>query len=122
DSHGDVWISIASGVRNAVVRWERANESFHFYSEADGLPPRSPPTAYCEDAANNLWLGFYDGGLARYRDGGFRMFAQSDGVPAGLIRDLYLDHAGRLWVECDSGGLDRLVDSYSRNTLFSSTR
>src|SRR6185436_1591856 len=54
DSHGDVWISIASGVRNAVVRWERANESFHLYSEADGLPPRSPPTAYCEDAANNL--------------------------------------------------------------------
>ncbi|HEV8368601.1 MAG TPA: two-component regulator propeller domain-containing protein [Pyrinomonadaceae bacterium] len=110
DSHGDVWISLASGVRNAVVRWERANESFHFYSEVDGLPPRSPATAYCEDAANNLWLGFYDGGLARYRDGSFRMFAQSDGIPGGLIRALYLDHAGRLWVATDSGGVARLDD------------
>ena len=118
DSHGDVWISIASGVRNAVVRWERANESFHFYSEADGLPPRSPPTAYCEDAANNLWLGFYDGGLARYRDGSFRMFAQSDGVPAGLIRDLYLDHAGRLWVATDSGGVARLDDPQTDHPHF----
>jgi ligand-binding sensor domain-containing protein/two-component sensor histidine kinase len=118
DSHGDVWISIASGVRNAVVRWERANESFHFYSEADGLPPRSPPTAYCEDAAGNLWLGFYDGGLARYRDGSFRMFTQSDGVPAGLIRALYLDHAGRLWVATDSSGVARLDDPQTDHPHF----
>ena len=118
DSHGDVWISIASGVRNAVVRWERANESFHFYSEADGLPPRSPPTAYCEDAAGNLWLGFYDGGLARYRDGSFRIFSQSDGVPAGLIRALYLDHAGRLWVATDSSGVARLDDPQTDHPHF----
>ena len=118
DSHGDVWISIASGVRNAVVRWERASESFHFYSEADGLPPRSPPTAYCEDAAGNLWLGFYDGGLARYRDGSFRMFAQPDGVPAGLIRALYLDHAGRLWVATDSSGVARLDDPQTDHPHF----
>ena len=118
DSHGDVWISIASGVRNAVVRWERANESFHLYSEADGLPPRSPPTAYCEDAANNLWLGFYDGGLARYHDGSFRMFTQSDGVPAGLIRALYLDHAGRLWVATDSSGVARLDDPQTDHPHF----
>jgi ligand-binding sensor domain-containing protein/two-component sensor histidine kinase len=118
DSHGDVWISIASNVRNAVVRWERTNESFHFYSEADGLPPRLPPTAYCEDAAGNLWLGFYDGGLVRYRDGSFRLFAQSDGIPAGLIRALYLDHAGRLWVATDSGGVVRLDDPRAERPRF----
>jgi ligand-binding sensor domain-containing protein/two-component sensor histidine kinase len=118
DSHGDVWISIASGVRNAVVRWERANESFHFYSEAEGLPPRSPPTAYCEDAAGNLWLGFYDGGLARYRDGSFRMFGRPDGVPGGLIRALYLDHAGRLWVATDSSGVARLDDPQTDHPHF----
>ncbi|MEP6913709.1 MAG: two-component regulator propeller domain-containing protein, partial [bacterium] len=97
DSRGDVWISTASGVNTAVVRWERATESFHLYSEAQGLPHVTSPTAYREDTAGNLWLGFYTGGLARYHDGSFQLFAQSDGVPAGLIRTLYLDHAGRLW-------------------------
>jgi ligand-binding sensor domain-containing protein len=81
DSHGDIWISIAGTIRSSV-RWERASESFHVYSEADGLPPSSPPTAYSEDAVGNLWLGLYEGGLARYRDGRFRLFTQSDGLPA----------------------------------------
>ena len=103
DSHGDVWISIASHVRSAVVRWERATESFHTYSDADGLPPFSPPSAYCEDTAGNLWMGFYDGGIARYHNGVFRLFTESDGIPGGIIRALYLDHAGRLWIGTDSG-------------------
>src|SRR5439155_26281810 len=111
-------LSMASGVRTAVVRWEPASEWFHFCAEADGLPARSPATAYWEDAAGNLWLGFYDGGLARYLDGSFRMFAQSDGVPAGLIRDFYRDHAGRLWVATDSGGVARLDDPQTDHPHF----
>ena len=118
DSRGDVWISASGNIRNAVVRWERATESFHLISEAEGLPPFSLPTAYSEDAAGNLWLGFYDGGLARYRDGRFRVFAHSDGVPAGLIRDLYLDHAGALWVATDSGGVARLDDPQADHPRF----
>ena len=109
DSRGDIWISIAGAVPN-VVRWERATESFHVYSEGEGLPRYSPPTAYREDAAGNLWLGFYEGGLARYRDGHFRMFTQSDGMAPGPVRALYLDHAGRLWVATGQGGVARLDD------------
>jgi ligand-binding sensor domain-containing protein/two-component sensor histidine kinase len=108
DSRGDVWVSIASGVRNSIARWERGTESFHIYSEAEGLPSFNTSTAYCEDAAGNVWLGFYDGGLARYHDGRFRLFTQSDGVPVGLIRALFLDHAGRLWVASDRDGIARM--------------
>ena len=118
DSHGDVWISIASSVRNAVVRWERAKDSFHFYSEAEGLPAFSAPTAYCEDAAGNLWLGFYEGGLARYRDGRFRMFTHSDGMAAGPVRVLYLDHAGRLWAATGQGGVVRIDDPQADHPRF----
>ena len=118
DSRGDVWISMSGYLRNAAVRWERATESFHVCSEAEGLPPFGLPTAYCEDAAGNLWLGFYDGGLARYRDGRFHLFGQSDGVPAGLIRALYLDHAGRLWVASDRDGVARLDDSQAVHPNF----
>jgi len=49
------------------------------------------------DASGNLWIGFYTSGLARYRAGRFTFFNVSDGVPAGLVRGLYLDSAGRLW-------------------------
>src|SRR5713226_2127350 len=90
DSRGDIWISIAGAVRN-LVQWERASESFHIHSEEEGLPPFRPPSAYCEDASGNLWLGFYDGGLARYHNGAFRLFTESDGIPSGIIRALYLD-------------------------------
>jgi ligand-binding sensor domain-containing protein/two-component sensor histidine kinase len=109
DSRGDIWISIAGGEPN-LVRWVRATESFHVYSEAEGLPRYSPPTAFREDAAGNLWLGFYEGGLARYRDGRFRMFTQTDGMPTGPVRALYLDHIGRMWVATGQDGVSRLDD------------
>src|SRR6266851_2703195 len=118
DSRGDVWISASGNVRNAVARWERATESFHAMSEVEGLPAFSLPTAYSEDAAGNLWLGFYDGGLARYHDGRFQVFAHSDGVPLGLIRALYLDHAKRLWIATDSGGVARLDDPQADHPRF----
>ena len=117
DSRGDIWISIAGGEPN-LVRWVRATESFHVYSEAEGLPRYSPPTAFREDAAGNLWLGFYEGGLARYRDGRFRMFTQTNGMPAGPVRALYLDHAGRLWVATGQSGVARLDDPQAERPHF----
>jgi ligand-binding sensor domain-containing protein/two-component sensor histidine kinase len=118
DTRGDVWISIAGNLRNAVVRWDRASETFHVYSEAQGLAPFSLPTAYREDAAGNLWMGLYNGGVARYHDGRFQLFTHSDGVPDGLIRSLYLDHAGRLWIASDSGGVARLDEPRADHPSF----
>lgn len=118
DSRGDIWISIAGNIRHAVARWERATESFHTYSEADGLTNFNTAAAYCEDAAGNLWLGFYDGGLARYRNGRFQMFTKSDGVPEGIVRDLYLDHAGRLWAATGQGGVLRIDDPKEEHPRF----
>jgi len=117
DSRGDIWISIAGGEPN-LVRWVRATESFRVYSEAEGLPRYSPPTAFREDAAGNLWLGFYEGGLARYRDGHFRFFTQADGLPTGMVRDLFIDHVGRLWAATGSGGVVRLDDPQAEHPGF----
>src|SRR5204863_7433865 len=117
-SRGDGSVSIGGDMRIAGVRWARATECFHTYSEADGLPAFSLPTAYCEDAHGNLWMGFYDGGLARYRDGHFRFFTHADGLPTGLVRSLYLDHAGRLWAATGSGGVVRLDDPQAERPSF----
>ncbi|MGH9821845.1 MAG: two-component regulator propeller domain-containing protein [Blastocatellia bacterium] len=107
DSRGDIWISTLEDSQHVLTRWDRATETFHRYSPADGIP-ETAPTAFSEDTSGNLWIGFYSGGLLRYRDGRFRPFSDSDGVPPGMIRALYSDHAGRLWVATGEGGVSRI--------------
>jgi len=106
DARGDIWISTFP----RLTRWERATGTFHLYSEADGLPPLNRGFAFGKDRSGNLWIGFYEGGLARYRDGRFTLFTVTDGVPSGMITALYLDHAGRLWIGSNQSGVSRLDD------------
>jgi ligand-binding sensor domain-containing protein/two-component sensor histidine kinase len=111
DSRGDIWISVISTPPNAYLdRWERATGKLYTYSQEIATRSDSAPTAFQEDRKGNLWIGFYWGGLARYRDGRFESFTKVDGVPAGMIRALHLDHLGRLWIASMEGGLARLDD------------
>ncbi|MCI0490249.1 MAG: histidine kinase [Blastocatellia bacterium] len=105
DSRGDIWISTVFSPVHAFCRWERTTGAFHILSDAEGLPPNRSATAFCEDGAGNLWIGFYSGGLARYRAGAFTVLGQENGLPEGQIRDLHLDQAGRLWVATSIGGI-----------------
>ena len=107
DSRGDIWISTLDDPKGVLTRWERATETLHRYSPADGIPEASP-TAFCEDGSGNLWIGLYKGGLLRYRAGRFTALTTADGVPPGLIRGFYLDHQGRLWIATSEGGVARL--------------
>jgi ligand-binding sensor domain-containing protein/two-component sensor histidine kinase len=120
DSHGDIWISTFSEARGGITRWERATETFHTYGEADGLPPKTPvPHSFTEDHAGNLWIGLSDtNSLARFRDGRFTLFTSEHGVPEGKIFDLYLDHAGRLWIASTLGGLGRIDDPAAERPEF----
>ena len=55
-----------------------------------------------------LWLGFYQGGVAYFKDGRVRAsFAAADGLGEGEVNDLRLDPDGSLWAATD-GGLSRL--------------
>jgi len=55
----------------------------------------------------SLWIGTVNGGLLRYRDGGFEKIAGNLGLPSPAIRALLMDSRGVLWVGAD-GGLARL--------------
>ncbi|MBA2731313.1 MAG: hypothetical protein H0U54_00320, partial [Acidobacteria bacterium] len=115
DRRGDIWI--ATTVVTGLVRWERSTGIFHELTEETGVPPKTDFTAFREDDQGNLWIGTAeDGGLLRYRDGRFRRFTTEDGVPPGWIISLYLDHAGRLWIASQLGGLNR-VDNPSAESL-----
>ena len=122
DSRGDIWISANSTTKHWISRWERATETFHNYVSADGLPlvenwlPLT--TAFREVLAGNLWIGFNGSGLARFHDGRFTVFTTNDGLPGGWIRDLYLDHAGRLWIASSQQGVSRIDDPAAEHPRF----
>jgi signal transduction histidine kinase/ligand-binding sensor domain-containing protein len=57
-----------------------------------------------------LWLGFHKGGAAYFRDGKIQSsYSTSNGLGAGRVNRLRLDHDGTLWASTE-GGLSRLKD------------
>jgi signal transduction histidine kinase len=73
--------------------------------------PYSPiPTAFREDHAGALWIGFFRSGLARYRDNHFTFFGRDMGITGGTIQDIFTDHTGRLWIATLYSGLLRIDD------------
>ena len=120
DRHGDIWISTIGAGPSGLARWERATGKIRQFTAADGLPrgiPAGTATEFHEDSDGNLWIGFYDGALARYRDGVFRLFGAAEGLPAGAVQALYVDHSLRLWL-AKSSGLSRILDANSANPRF----
>ncbi len=109
DSRGDIWISLLNNFECVMMRWERATETFHRYSKSDNIP-LAAPTAFREDGGGNLWIGYYTGGLMRYRARRFDMMAAAEGLSEDLVRALYLDRSGRLWAATGQRGLIRIDD------------
>lgn len=104
DSRGDIWIS-SFNPPEMLTRWERATDTFHRYSEKDGLPVTNWANVFNEDKAGNLWIALHNGGLARYRQGRFELFEAADGAPSGLGQGLYFDRAGKLWIAASDKGV-----------------
>ncbi|HVE56665.1 MAG TPA: two-component regulator propeller domain-containing protein [Pyrinomonadaceae bacterium] len=113
DSRGDIWISTIGNVADTVMRWERATDTFHGFTTKDNFPARNGPTAFGEDRAGNIWIGFYSGGLIRYRAGKAEVFTAADNLPAGYIHNIFTDSAGRIWVATSAGGVVRFDDPTS---------
>jgi len=112
DASGDVWISTVSAVRNGLAVWRHTTGLMRDMSTDGGLPSLDErlPVSFSGDKAGNVWIGFNPDGLARYRDGRFQFFTSADGLPAGRINDLFLDHRGRLWIGTSRGGIAWIDD------------
>lgn len=108
DRRGDLWISTlglsARGTPVQLSKWERATHRISTYALE-----RGPATAFATDAASNVWMGFYTGGLSRVRARDrFEHFGAAEGMPEGMVLDLHRDTAGRLWAATSRGGLARI--------------
>jgi signal transduction histidine kinase/ligand-binding sensor domain-containing protein len=121
DSRGDLWISVSGAEQPAVAglaRWRRSDESFHRFTEAEGMPPLRSAASFGEDRAGNLWFGFYEDGLVRYTAGRFTSFGPADGLPEGFITALHVDRLGRLWLTSSMGGAARIDDPAAERPSF----
>src|SRR5712692_8755198 len=119
DSRDNVWISTISASTNGLARWEKATESIRDLGNSPGLPSLKDnlPRSFGEDRAGSVWIGF-NNGLARYAQGSFKFFTAMDGLPPGSIMNIYLDHAGRLWLASARGGLIRIDDPGAERPSF----
>jgi len=109
DLRGDLWIATFAPSHEILTRWDRASGKFQRYSDRDGLRPFNAAFCFQQDKAGQVWIGFREGGLARYAEGRFSLFESSDGLPAGQIKSLHLDSQGSLWATV-SRGLARIED------------
>lgn len=116
DSRGDVWVSVVGP--DVVTRWSRADKKFSNYAQDAEGKALGMPLCFAEDRAGSVWMGFFWHGLARYRNGHFQAFTTADGLPPGVVRAIYSDHAGRLWLATSHGGLLRLDDPAATTPRF----
>ncbi len=64
------------------------------------------------DGGGGLWIGFFQGGVEYFKEGQVRAsYSETDGLGAGRVGNLQLDHNGTLWAATE-GGLSRIKDGH----------
>jgi signal transduction histidine kinase/ligand-binding sensor domain-containing protein len=111
DSRGGIWAAL-NGAAEELARWDRTTQTFQVFGESSGLPKFGQPICFAEDRRGNIWVGFREGGMARYAGGRFQQFGEADGV-LGHVRTLFVDDRGRLWIG-QQAGVGRIDDPNAR--------
>ncbi|HVE55432.1 MAG TPA: two-component regulator propeller domain-containing protein [Pyrinomonadaceae bacterium] len=120
DSEGSIWVSTRGRGNDSigVARLKKGETKFHAFTEAEGLPTGKAASAYVTDSYGNIWLGFYEGGLAKFDGERFEFFGKNNGLPTGVITDLHVDGKGRLWIGSAISGLLRIDDTSAKTPSF----
>ncbi|MGO9932194.1 MAG: two-component regulator propeller domain-containing protein [Steroidobacteraceae bacterium] len=109
DAHEGVWISSPVDGLFHVVEGKVVGSMPWPWSKAKGDDRRLFALA-AENRTGGTWLGFLNGGIAYFKDGQVRQsFGPKDGLGAGSVWNLYIDHEGTLWASTDAG-LSRVSD------------
>ena len=116
DVRSDVWWSAVSA-NGELGRWDRRTQAVVVYPDVNGGVPGSWATAFGEDAAGNLWIGFNLGGLVRYDGSRFETLSGAL-LPDGAITSIHRDIAGRLWIGSNKDGLTRVDDPDAERPRF----
>jgi len=102
---GDIWISCFVPTQD-VVRWRHESGTFQRWSDAEGMPRNTVPTAYRAAPDGTIWLATNSTAL-RFRNERFESFPLAPGQRSPVVRDLLVDRAGRLWFATQHSGVFR---------------
>jgi ligand-binding sensor domain-containing protein len=116
DNAGNVWISRGDGLFHLT---QRASEELARTTEPDSAERIAWATLGRQDFAlallpdpsgGGLWLGFYQGGVAYFKDGQVRRsYSAADGLGDGRVEALRFERDGAVWAATE-GGLSRIKD------------
>ena len=107
DSRGDVWIGTITRGQATIHRWSRESGAFSCYWSSGIVGSEVAPTAFLDNGRGTMWIGFYNGQVARYQAGRFECLFDCLGR-SGLIYSLHHDRRGRLWVGTYRAGVLRV--------------
>jgi ligand-binding sensor domain-containing protein/signal transduction histidine kinase len=116
DSTGRIWFSTLSPT-NGLVRWDRGTGVFRHWTAADGWPEDRVATVIRESASGTFWIATF-GEILRFRNGRFELLPALPTAQIALVRDLFIDHAGRVWVATARYGLYRCDNPESPKPVF----
>ncbi|HYL74567.1 MAG TPA: ATP-binding protein, partial [Bryobacteraceae bacterium] len=116
DSRGNVWISTL-GRECQLVRWERKTGTFHRISDEDGWPRGEIVSVIRESSSGTFWIGTFRY-VIRIRNGKVDVLSPFPEEPPSYVRDLLLDHSGRVWVATARNGLYRCDDGDAAAPVF----
>ncbi len=116
DSRRDIWIA-ALNPTNVLIRWERKTGRFHRWTRKDGWVENSVVSVVREGPSGTIWVGTF-GEVLRFRNQRFELLPVLPPTPTAYVRDLYIDHAGRVWIATSRYGLYRSDNPESPHPVF----
>lgn len=113
DRAGNLWLGIYGGIavlekRQKSENVDETSEPFYpfklsaVYTTRNGLASNFVRTI-SEDADGVLWIGTYDHGLLRFKDGKFTNYTTADGLFNDGVFRILEDSRGNLWMSSNRG-------------------
>lgn len=81
--------------------------AFRRFDHRDGLP-QSQVSSLLEDRQGFIWVGTYQGGVARLGPSGFITFGPNQGLQGKTVSTLLEDRQGYIWVATQDGGAAKI--------------
>jgi ligand-binding sensor domain-containing protein/two-component sensor histidine kinase len=116
DSKGDIWLPTLVP-KNELIRWDRKTGKFRHWNADDGWPLNSVATVFRESPLGTMWIGTLDE-IVRFRNDRFEVLPVLPKDQPAYVRDLYIDHGGRVWVATSRYGLYRCDNPDAATPVF----
>jgi len=101
DYYSSVWLGTD---HDGLIKYNYlSNEVQHVTDPAE--TDCHPITSLAIDSHGNLWIGTYQGGLKRYRNGQFTHWTIKDGLASNNIWAILVNSDGKIWLGTLGGGL-----------------